>query len=114
MSAYRLWMAVVKSELSICNLSALELKILGSITIDCHSGQFDPMTKAFLQMSGMLNARAKGRPIGRPHATAEDIPNLFLRHYPAYKKGSLNVSELARVCDLSRTTIYKYISLLES
>ena len=41
------------------------------------------------------------------------IPAVFLRHYPAYKKKQLNVSELARVCDLSRTTVYKYISLLE-
>ncbi len=108
----------------------LKLEILGSITIDCRSGQLDPMTKAFLQMSGifaelelsmirarvrsgMANARAKGRPIGRPHATAEDIPAVFLRHYPAYKKKQLNVSELARVCDISRTTAYKYIRLLE-
>ena len=36
------------------------------------------------------------------------------RHYPAYKKGQLNVSELARVCDISRTTVYKYIGLLEA
>ena len=35
-----------------------------------------------------------------------------LRHYPAYKRGQLNVSELARVCNISRTTAYKYISLL--
>ena len=34
--------------------------------------------------------------------------------YPAYKNGQLNVSELARVCDLSRTTVYKYIALLET
>ena len=40
-------------------------------------------------------------------------PQQFLRHYPAYKKKQLNVSELARVCDLSRTTVYKYIDLLE-
>ncbi len=109
----------------------LKLEILGSITIDCRSGQLDPMTKAFLQMSGifaelelsmirarvrsgMANARAKGRQIGRPQATKEDIPATFYRHYPAYKNGQLNVSELARVCDLSRTTVYKYISLLES
>jgi len=26
----------------------------------------------------------------------------------------LNVSELARVCDISRTTAYKYIGLLET
>ncbi|MBE6716581.1 MAG: HTH domain-containing protein [Ruminococcaceae bacterium] len=31
---------------------------------------------------------------------------------PSYKSGNLNVSELARVCELSRTTVYKYISLL--
>ena len=108
----------------------LRLEIIGSITIDCRSGELDPMTKAFLQMSGifaelelsmirsrvrsgMANAKAKGAKIGRPQATADDIPAVFLRHYPAYKKKQLNVSELARVCDLSRTTIYKYISLLE-
>ena len=63
--------------------------------------------------SGMANAKAKGVRIGRPHATADDIPAVFLRHYPAFKNKQLNVSELARVCDLSRTTVYKYIGLLE-
>ena len=108
----------------------LRLEIIGSITIDCRSGELDPMTKAFLQMSGifaelelsmirarvrsgMANARAKGAKIGRPQATADDIPAVFLRHYPAYKKRQLNVSELARVWALSRTTVYKYIDLLE-
>ena len=108
----------------------LRLEIIGSITIDCRSGELDPMTKAFLQMSGifaelelsmirarvrsgMANARAKGAKIGRPQATVDDIPAVFLRHYPAYKKKQLNVSELARVCNLSRTTVYKYIGLLE-
>jgi len=60
----------------------------------------------------METARSKGRPIGRPQMTVGSIPAIFLRHYPAYKK-QLNISELARVCDLSRTTIYKYIALLE-
>lgn len=106
------------------------LVIVGSITLDCRDGQADPMSEAFLQMagvfsqlelamirarvrSGMANAKAKGVRIGRPQATADDIPQIFLRHYPSYKNGGLNVSELARVCDLSRTTVYKYISLLE-
>ncbi len=109
----------------------LRLVIVGSITLDCRSGQADPMSEAFLQMagvfsqlelamirarvrSGMENARAKGRRIGRPQVGKEDIPAAFLRHYPAYKSKQLNVSELARVCDLSRTTVYKYISLLEA
>ncbi len=41
-------------------------------------------------------------------------PAAFLRPYPAYKNKQLNVSELARVCDISRTTAYKYIGLLEA
>ena len=109
----------------------LRLVIVGSITLDCRDGQADPMSEAFLQMagvfsqlelamirarvrSGMANAAAKGVRIGRPQVTADNIPAAFLRHYPAYKKGQLNVSELARVCDLSRTTVYKYIELLEA
>lgn len=109
----------------------LRLVIVGSITLDCREGQADPMSEAFLQMagvfsqlelamirarvrSGVANARAKGRPIGRPQTTKDNIPAIFLRHYPAYKSGHLNISELSRVCDLSRTTIYKYLSLLEA
>ena len=38
--------------------------------------------------SGMANAKAKGAKIGRPQTTLEDVPALFLRHYPAYKAGS--------------------------
>lgn len=55
----------------------------------------------------------QGKQIGRPQMTADDIPAVFLRHYPAYKAEALNVSELARVCDLSRTTVYKYIGMVE-
>ena len=109
----------------------LRLVIVGSITLDCRNGQADPMSEAFLQMagvfsqlelamirsrvrSGMENARAKGRQIGRPQVSKEDIPAAFLRHYPAHKNGQLNISELARVCDISRTTAYKYKALLEA
>ena len=93
----------------------MRLVIVGSITQDCRSGQPDPMSEAFLQTagvfsqlelsmirmrvrSGMANARAKGKRIGRPQVTVEDLPGVFLQHYPAYRKGALNVSELARVC----------------
>ena len=63
--------------------------------------------------SGMENARAKGRRIGRRQLSKEDIPSAFIRHYPAYKTVASNVSELARVCDLSKTTAYKHIGLWE-
>lgn len=107
----------------------LRLSILGSITVDCTNGDIDPMTNAFIQMSGvfaelelriirervrsgMRNAKAKGARIGRPQLTADSIPAIFYRHYPAYKNGQLNLTEFARVCQMSRTTIYKYLTML--
>ena len=108
----------------------LRLSIVGSIQVDCSNGELDPMTNAFIQMSGvfaelelriirervksgMRNAAAKGAKIGRPQTTKDDIPPSFYRHYVSYKKGTLNISELSRVCNISRTTAYKYLSLLE-
>lgn len=75
------------------------LQIVGSITIDCRNGQTDPMSEAFLQMagvfsqlelamirsrvkSGMANAKAKGKKIGRPQTTKDGIPAVFFKHYP--------------------------------
>jgi len=106
------------------------LMIVGSITVDCRSGQIDPMSQAFIQMSavfaelelsiirarvrsGMQNAKAKGKKVGRKPTTKEDIPAIFYRHYPTYAAKKMNVSELARVCGLSRPTVYKYLRLLE-
>ena len=108
----------------------LHLNIVGSINVDCTSGEIDPMTNAFIQMSGvfaelelriirervrsgMANAKVKGARIGRPKTTIDSIPQVFLRHYPSFASGNLNLSELARVCNLSRMTVYKYISLVE-
>lgn len=108
----------------------LRLIIVGSITVDCRSGSIDPMSQAFIQMSGifaelelsilrarvksgMANAREKGRRIGRPKTTKDDIPPVFYRHYPAFMQGQMNVSDLARVCGLSRPTVYKYLKMME-
>ena len=116
--------------LDLVKAKRIRLVIIGSITMDCREGQADPMSEAFLQMagvfsqlelsmirsrvkSGMDRAREKGSPIGRPQITKDDIPTVFLRHYPAYKSKQLNLSEFARVCNLSRTTVYKYLGLLE-
>ena len=107
----------------------LRLIIVGSITVDCRNGQIDPMSQAFIQMSavfaelelaiirarvrsGMQNAKAKGKKIGRKPTTKDDIPAVFYKHYPAFSAGKMNLSELARVCDLSRPTVYKYLKLI--
>ena len=105
------------------------LVIVGSITIDCRNGEIDAMSAAFLKMagvfaelelqmirarvrSGMANAKAKGSPIGRPKVTKDNIPANFLRHYPSLLSGQINISELARVCGLSRPTVYKYLKMM--
>ena len=107
----------------------MRLEILGSITIDCRTGDIDPMSQAFIQMSavfaelelsiirarvrsGMRNAKEKGIKVGRRPTTKDDIPPLFYKHYPAFMAKQMNVSELARVCGLSRPTIYKYLRLV--
>ena len=107
----------------------LRLEVLGSITVDCRSGEIDPMSAAFLQMasifaeleknilrsrvrSGMANAKAKGKQIGRRPTTKDDLPAVFINYYPAYADGSMTVTELARICQISRPTAYKYIKMV--
>lgn len=108
----------------------LRLVILNSVTIDCRNGDIDPMSMAFLQMagvfselelsmvrmrvrSGLANAKAKGKQIGRKPLTKEDIPAVFLKHLPACQSGSMNISELARICGLSRPSVYRYIKMVD-
>ena len=43
--------------------------------------------EAFL--SGMENAREKGKHIGRPQTTKDDIPAVFYKHYPAFSAGKM-------------------------
>ena len=104
--------------------------VLGTFVVDC-SKELDPMTEGMLKMmgvfselerniisqrvkSGMENAKAKGKTIGRPPTTAEDIPSIFYKNYPKYKKGEINKKEFSRLCDLSYPTIYKYLGIVES
>ena len=107
----------------------LRLVIVGSITIDCRNGEIDPMSAAFMKMAGvfselelqMIRARVKsgvqnaiknGKKVGRKPTTKDDIPAVFYKHYPAFSAGKMSLSELARVCDLSRPTVYKYLKLI--
>lgn len=109
----------------------LRLVIVGNITVDCRAGQIDPMSQAFIQMSavfaelelsiirarvksGMQNAKAKGKQVDRRPTTKDDIPAVFYKHCATYTAGKMNVSELARICDLSRPTVYKYMKLIRS
>lgn len=108
----------------------IRLQILGSITIDCRKDDPDPMTVAFLQLiavfselelsmirarvrSGVANAKAKGKQIGRPALRQEDIPDRFWRYYALRQSNQINTSELARLAGISRPTAYRYLSVID-
>ena len=49
--------------------------------------------------------------IGRPRITAKDLPKIFIALYTTKTYNS--ISDLAKRCNCSRTTVYKYIELFE-
>lgn len=104
--------------------------VLGNFVVDC-SMELDPMTEGMMKMmgvfaelernmmsqrvkSGMENAKAKGKKIGRPKTNEENIPSVFFRHYPKYQRKEINKKEFARLCDVSYPTIYKYLRIIEN
>lgn len=103
--------------------------ILGNFVVDCIAA-LDPMTEGMLKMmgvfaelernmtvqrirSGMANAKAKGKLIGRPKLTQDVIPPIFYRYYPRYKSGEITKVELGRLCNLARSSVYRYLDIIE-
>lgn len=105
----------------------LKLVILNSITIDFTKGEADPMSVAFLQMSGVfaelersiISARVKSgmenaKNVGRPKKDSiKDIPKPFFDEYGSFKAGKTNIARMARALKVSRPTIYRWIEILE-
>ena len=108
----------------------LILNIGGSFVLDCSQGDMDPMTEGIIKMwgvfsemerniisqrvkSGILNAKSKGKKIGRPKIDKSNIPDKFFKYYNMYIKKQISISEIAKLMNCSRTTIYKYIKIAE-
>lgn len=106
------------------------LNIGGSFIVDCSKGEIDPMTEGMIKMwgvfaemernmisqrvkSGMKNAAAKGKVIGRPELTVEGLPDKFWKYYQMYKEKQINVTEFARMLGCSRGTVYRYMKVWE-
>lgn len=104
--------------------------VLGGFVCDCSTDELDPMTEGMLKMmavfaemerniisqrvkSGMKNAKAKGKQIGRPKTSANNLPDRFWKYYNQYKDNQINLSEFSRLMDSSRASIYKYIKIAE-
>ena len=102
--------------------------LIGSFSVDCRSSEIDPMTKGMLMMwgvfsemerdmisqrvrSGMKNAAAKGKQIGRPKTTKEMLPEKFWTFQTLYENGKITITDYAKLLDCSRTTVYKYLEM---
>lgn len=109
----------------------IKLDIGGSFVVDCSQGEMDPMTEGMVKMwgvfaemerniiaqrvrSGMKNAVAKGKKIGRPKTTKDDLPDKFWKYYQMYKNKDINLSELSRMMKCSRASVYKYITIIDA
>ena len=108
----------------------LILDIGGSFRVDCSKGEMDPMTEGMVKMwgvfaemerniisqrvkSGMKNAAAKGKKIGRPETTIEMLPDKFWKYHKMYQDRKINIAEFARIMGCSRATVYKYIAIAD-
>lgn len=104
--------------------------IMGTFILDCTGKELDPMAKAMLQMmgvfaelernmisarvkSGMANAKAKGKTIGRPTLTIDSVPTKVKDMYKLYKNKSITKIDYAKMCDVSRPTLDKYLKIIE-
>ncbi|MBN1040054.1 recombinase family protein [Clostridium botulinum] len=102
--------------------------ILGTFMVDC-TKELDPMTEGMLKMmgvfselernmisqrvkSGVANARAKGKIIGRPVLTIDDIPKKVKDLYTFFKDGNISKTDYAKMCNISRPTLDKYLKII--
>jgi DNA invertase Pin-like site-specific DNA recombinase len=112
----------------------IKLVIKDSITIDCSNGEMDPMTKAFLQIagvfgelerdiisarvkSGIKNAKAKGKKVGRPRmTTSKEIKRseMVKEYYELYQDGRISKKHAAECLKVSRPTLDMYFKIIEA
>lgn len=101
--------------------------LFGTFKIDC-SVPLDPMNEGMLKMmavfseiernlirervrSGMANAKAKGKKIGRPKTSAANLPPTFYKYNSLYSTGQITKKALAQLCEVSYPSICKYIKI---
>jgi DNA invertase Pin-like site-specific DNA recombinase len=125
---------ITRSTKQLCEIIELaknkHLKLIfGTFIVDC-TKELDPMTEGMLKMmgvfseiernmisqrvkSGVANARAKGKVVGRPSVTIKDIPQKVKEMYDVYSNGTISKTDYAKVCNISRPTLDKYLRIMK-
>lgn len=103
--------------------------ILGTFVVDCTEKELDPMTDGMLKMmgvfaemernmiservkSGVANARAKGKIVGRPRLKIKDIPQKVIDTNKLFECGVISKTDYAKLCGISRPTLNKYLKVI--
>lgn len=104
--------------------------VVGTFIVDCTcTVGLDPMTEGMVKMmgvfaemernmtvertrSGLRHAKAKGIKLGRPKTEIKNIPSKVLTHFDLYNEKRINLSEYARLCGITRKTLYKYLAIM--
>ncbi len=126
---------ITRSEKQLCEIIEFAKNkniklVFGNFVVDC-TKELDPMTEGMIKMmgvfselernmisqrvkSGMENARAKGKVIGRHKTTKDNLPKIFIKNYEKYKNGQITKMDLSRLSEISYPTVYKYINIMEA
>ena len=123
---------ITRSTKQLCSLLDLaknkKLKLIfGSFIVDC-TKELDPMTQGMLQLmgvfaelekniisqrvkSGMANAKAKGKQIGRP--ISNKVRKKIIDLQDLYLAGTITKKDYATIAGVSRPTLDRYLKILE-
>ena len=102
--------------------------IFGTFVVDC-TKELDAMTEGMLKMmgvfseiernmisqrvkSGVANARAKGKVVGRPALKIKDVPQKVIDTYGLFSAGAIGKTDFAKMCSISRPTLDKYLKVI--
>ena len=83
------------------------------ITLKAHIAQQEREKTVTRINQGLEVARAKGKTLGRPKA---ELPSNFIKEYTKFKNkeyGNMSASAFAKMFGIGRSTLYKYISIVE-
>jgi len=103
--------------------------VVGSFVVDC-SGDLSAMTEGMVMMmgifsqlerkmiiervkSGLRNAKAKGRQLGRPRLRCDKLPRKFTEAYQLYVDGRISKTDVARLCGVARSTVYRWFAVIQ-
>ena len=109
----------------------------GNLVFDCRDDKVDPMTRGMIEMmsvfasiernliaertrSGVANARAQGKQIGRKQMCVEELPEAFVQQYYLYRDQEsmgrkISLEQLSKYCGCgNRKTIGKYVQIAKA